>query len=193
MERKKCTIIQAAVLSFACVMLASCFDKSSQTVENRLFRVHRYFFLRDLPVFRDMLSLPPPPESRTTVEGTSHEHPISLLQATSDELPVSYGYSTSRKPITVFLSVSILRKRRNYNKYDASGKVWTTNHLLTHPGNVTRFESWRLSSYPSPQYDARAKWHEGALAGDGVRVELSMRPTIGHRVNCAGCQATQAH
>jgi len=51
-------------------------------VEDTLFNVHRYFFLRDSPIFRDMLSLPP---AAGTIEGTSIDSPIVLEQVkTSD-------------------------------------------------------------------------------------------------------------
>lgn len=61
------------------------FTQTSSQVEDIIFRVHRYFFLRDSPVFRDMFSLPTPPEPGTNVEGASDENPISLPQVTSKE------------------------------------------------------------------------------------------------------------
>jgi BTB/POZ domain len=45
-------------------------------VDNCLFKVHRYFFIRDSDVFRDMFSVPP----ASTEEGTSDRHPIVLEQ-----------------------------------------------------------------------------------------------------------------
>lgn len=54
-------------------------------VENILFRIHRYFLLRDSPVFRDMLSLPAPLDSGLEQEGTSDQHPILLPQVTSED------------------------------------------------------------------------------------------------------------
>jgi len=46
-------------------------------VENTLFNVHRYFFICDSPIFRDMLSLPP---GEGPIEGTSISSPIVLEQ-----------------------------------------------------------------------------------------------------------------
>lgn len=51
-------------------------------VENRLFRVHRYFLTRDSPVFSDILSISPP-EGSTTPEGTSDANPVILQQVKS--------------------------------------------------------------------------------------------------------------
>jgi len=47
-------------------------------VEDVLFRVHRYFFVRESPVFRDMLSMPCPKGSDP--EGLSDHRPIHLPQ-----------------------------------------------------------------------------------------------------------------
>jgi hypothetical protein len=44
-------------------------------VENDLFRVHRYFFIRESVVFRDMLSIPVSDKAR---EGDSDDKPITL-------------------------------------------------------------------------------------------------------------------
>ena len=53
-------------------------------VEGELFRVHRYFFLRDSPIFRDMLSIPVPASS-SSPEGTSDDNPIVLDQVESKD------------------------------------------------------------------------------------------------------------
>ncbi|KAF9562970.1 hypothetical protein CPC08DRAFT_345049 [Agrocybe pediades] len=52
-------------------------------VKRTLFKVHRYFFERDSPIFASMFSLPPPVpvedrDSPPFVEGDSDEHPILL-------------------------------------------------------------------------------------------------------------------
>jgi BTB/POZ domain len=44
-------------------------------VENDLFRVHRYFFIRESVVFRDILSIPVTSDKR---EGDSDDNPIIL-------------------------------------------------------------------------------------------------------------------
>jgi hypothetical protein len=50
-------------------------------VENDLFRVHRYFFIRESVVFRDMFSLPT--GSETFTEGQSDDRPIVLQDVKS--------------------------------------------------------------------------------------------------------------
>ncbi|KAI0733715.1 hypothetical protein C8Q72DRAFT_750367, partial [Fomitopsis betulina] len=45
-----------------------------QVEDHTLFNVHRYFFIRDSPVFRDMLSSPSPVPG----EGLSEDSPIIL-------------------------------------------------------------------------------------------------------------------
>jgi hypothetical protein len=51
-------------------------------VELRLFRVHRYFLVRDSVVFRDMLSFPP--GSDTLREGGTDDRPIKLEGVSSE-------------------------------------------------------------------------------------------------------------
>ena len=50
-------------------------------VERDLFRVHRYFFVRESVVFRDMLSIPS--GSETATEGLSDDKPILLQDVRS--------------------------------------------------------------------------------------------------------------
>ena len=45
-------------------------------VGKSLFRVHRYFFIRESVIFRDMLSIPS--GSEAAIEGLSDENPIIL-------------------------------------------------------------------------------------------------------------------
>jgi hypothetical protein len=52
-------------------------------VENDLFRVHRYFFIRESVVFRDMLSIPAPSDKAR--EGDSDDKPIILEGIKSDD------------------------------------------------------------------------------------------------------------
>ncbi|TFY76159.1 hypothetical protein EWM64_g7854 [Hericium alpestre] len=55
-------------------------------VEDRLFRIHRFFLQKESPVFRDMLSLPQPPGDDSTVirelEGRSDSRPIHIPDVT---------------------------------------------------------------------------------------------------------------
>ncbi|KAH8110455.1 hypothetical protein DFH11DRAFT_1619815 [Phellopilus nigrolimitatus] len=50
-------------------------------VEGVSFTIHKYYFVRDSVVFRDLFALPPPPGQ--PVEGSSKEHPIRLEGASS--------------------------------------------------------------------------------------------------------------
>ncbi|KAI0078035.1 hypothetical protein K474DRAFT_1706761 [Panus rudis PR-1116 ss-1] len=52
-------------------------------VERKLFRVHRYFLVRDSEFFRDLFSIPSPPGE--IVEGTSDDRPIRLEGVKIDE------------------------------------------------------------------------------------------------------------
>ncbi|KAJ4471528.1 hypothetical protein J3R30DRAFT_1090883 [Lentinula aciculospora] len=45
-------------------------------VEDTLYRIHRYFFQRDSPIFETMFSLPPPIDARP--EGEEEDRPIQL-------------------------------------------------------------------------------------------------------------------
>ncbi|KAJ3555819.1 hypothetical protein NM688_g2366 [Phlebia brevispora] len=52
-------------------------------VENRLFRVHRYFFIRESAIFRDMFLLPS--GATREVDGMSDERPVVLPGVTIEE------------------------------------------------------------------------------------------------------------
>jgi len=80
-------------------------------VEDILFRVHRFFLLRDSQVFRDMLSIPVPPAS-SSPEGSSDDNPIVLLQVKSADfallLGIYYNPTFGHKTITIEEWFSIL-------------------------------------------------------------------------------------
>jgi hypothetical protein len=64
-------------------------------VENRLFKVHRRFFIQESEVFRDMFSVPS--EGGTEVEGMSDEQPILLpgITVKEFELLLQHFYTMS--------------------------------------------------------------------------------------------------
>ncbi|PPQ99775.1 hypothetical protein CVT24_009677 [Panaeolus cyanescens] len=71
-------------------------------IENTLFRVHRYFFQRDSPVFEGMFSLPPP--LGEIPEGESEDRPIHLTGVSAKDfekfLSILYPKDFSRSEIT---------------------------------------------------------------------------------------------
>jgi len=83
-------------------------------VENDLFRVHRYFFVRESVVFRDMLSSPSEPQ--TGVEGLSDDKPIVLPDVTS----------------TDFASMLWMFYNDRYADYTASPETWFSIMALAH-------------------------------------------------------------
>jgi hypothetical protein len=52
-----------------------------QQVENTLFRVHRYFFLRDSAYFREKVPQPPSPPDLSSGPGSSDKLPLILDDA----------------------------------------------------------------------------------------------------------------
>ncbi|KAH8110577.1 hypothetical protein DFH11DRAFT_1514228 [Phellopilus nigrolimitatus] len=136
-------------------------------VEKELFRVHRHFFVRESPLFRDMLSLPSP--SDKAVEGTSDKTPIYLPQVTSS------GFEH-------FLWVFYNPK---YADYDAPLDTWTAILQLAHRwqfAEVHAFVFRALEKLSNPislvtrvrlavAYDAPPDWHARVLAELGARPE----------------------
>ncbi|KAI0067633.1 hypothetical protein BV25DRAFT_842370 [Artomyces pyxidatus] len=83
-------------------------------VENYLFRVHRYFFVRESPYFREKLPHPPPPGEFT--KGSSDNNPFTL----DDALSVDFAR---------FLWVFYNPK---YSLYNADVEEWTSILKLSH-------------------------------------------------------------
>lgn len=136
-------------------------QRPSLQVEETLFRVHRYFFLRESQLFRDMLSLPIPaptePSSSTgaskgkfkafDVEGTSDDNPIHLPQVSTDEfedflwvfynpcvttLPIPHPPSPPAHSSCILHHATHTQPNRTYSNYTAPLKTWSSILLLAH-------------------------------------------------------------
>lgn len=75
----------------------------SSKVEDTLFKVHRYFFMRESIVFRDMLSFPAAADM--IAEGTCDENPIFLEQVTSKQFGQLLSIFYDRWAPLVFLQL----------------------------------------------------------------------------------------
>jgi len=83
-------------------------------VENYLFRVHRYFFVRESVVFRDMLSIPSGSEKAT--EGLADDKPIKLQGVKSIDF---------ERMMWMFYNA-------RYSDYSASAEKWASIIALAH-------------------------------------------------------------
>ncbi|KAI0279105.1 hypothetical protein BGY98DRAFT_970511 [Russula aff. rugulosa BPL654] len=88
-------------------------------VEDTLFRVHRYFFIRESAFFRNKLPHPPPPGEFT--KGTSDSQPFFL----EDTLHVDF-----ERFLWVFYNPK-------YSLYDATVEEWTSILKLAHNWDFT--------------------------------------------------------
>ncbi|KAI5122318.1 hypothetical protein M0805_002485 [Coniferiporia weirii] len=135
-------------------------------VEDTLFRVHRYFFERDSPVFEDMLSLPQ--SSDNALEGVSDENPIRLPQVTATEfahfLWVFYNpkYSVYDAPLDAWIAILQLAHRWEFAEVrELAFRELNRMHIPL----VTRLVL-------AEKYDAAPDWYAKAL------VELETRATL---------------
>ncbi|KAI5122321.1 hypothetical protein M0805_002488 [Coniferiporia weirii] len=134
-------------------------------VEKTPFRVHRYFLVRESPVFRDMLSLPPP--SNKVLEGASDGNPIHLPQVKATEfahfLWVFYNpkYSVYDAPLDTW--IAILQLAHRWEFAEVRELVFRELGRMRIPP-VTRLAL-------AEKYDAAPGWHAEALAELGTRAE----------------------
>lgn len=137
-------------------------------VESTLFRVHRYFFVRESPVFRDMLALPAPILS--DIEGTSDERPIHLPQISRTEfenfLWVFYNprYSHDDATVEVWTSILSLAHRWDFPEVRALAFRTLSEQKNLHVPPVTRLVL-------ADKYDAPAHWRAQAISELGARKE----------------------
>lgn len=101
-------------------------------MEDILFRVHRYFFVRESAFFRNKLPHPPPPGEFT--KGTSDSQPFVL----EDTLHVDFErflwvfYNPWVSHFYASFLLLILNNVRKYSLYDATIEEWTSILKLAH-------------------------------------------------------------
>jgi len=138
-------------------------------VENHLFRVHRFFFQRDSPVFKTMLSLPVA-EGRVA-EGSSDDLPIFLEQVKSSD----------------FAQLLWVYYNERLTDYSAQFESWVSILALAHKWdfrNIIALAMQRIISYPSSKAVDRlaiAYTYGTSLDTDWV---LSAMVEICHRNEC---------
>ncbi|TDL18028.1 hypothetical protein BD410DRAFT_775452 [Rickenella mellea] len=142
-------------------------------VENHLFRVHRYFFTRESPAFRDMLSMPCPVGS--TLEGMTDDNPINLPGVKSVDF-------------ARFLWVFYNPK---YSSFDATIEEWTSILALAHFWQFDEAKELAVTKldkmYVPPvtkavlarDYDVESDWALVAYATLGARDESITREEAG--------------
>jgi len=100
-------------------------------VEKTLFRLHRYFFIRDSRFFEE--KLPNPPSPGDVSEGSSDKNPLVLDDASKVDferlLWIFYNPYVARS--YVFL-LHLIHHHRKYSLYDADAEVWTSILKLAH-------------------------------------------------------------
>lgn len=112
-------------------------------VEDTLFRVHRYFFIRESAFFRSKLPHPPPPGEFT--KGSSDVHPLVLEDTLEVDferfLWVFYNPYVHSFYASLFSIVTISRK---YSLYHASVEEWTSVMKLAHQWNFVAVKELAL-------------------------------------------------
>ncbi|KAI9465149.1 hypothetical protein BJY52DRAFT_666785 [Lactarius psammicola] len=109
------------------------------SVENTLFRVHRYFFIRDSLYFRDKLPYPAPPGE--TTKGSSDNVPLVLEDITKTEF---------ERLLWVFYNPK-------YSLYDASIEEWTSILRLAHIWDFTEVKELAIRGLEGHQIPALQK------------------------------------
>ena len=98
-------------------------------MEKTLFRVHRYFFIRDSTFFEEKLPTPPGDVS----EGSCDKNPLVLDNASKVDferlLWIFYNPYVARSYV---LSLPLIHRHRKYSLYDADAEVWTSILKLAH-------------------------------------------------------------
>lgn len=122
--------LQASYLIVECLNRLICLPQ----VENYLFRVHRYFFVRESPYFRDKLPHPPPPGEH--VQGANDHNPFVLEDALSEDFarflwvfynPYVYVHLTTRAILP------ILTSSFNNSNHDTGNTLSTARTLSSGP------------------------------------------------------------
>ncbi|EIM80557.1 uncharacterized protein STEHIDRAFT_104838 [Stereum hirsutum FP-91666 SS1] len=108
-------------------------------VENYLFRVHRYFFVRESPYFRDKLPHPPPPGEH--VQGANDHNPFVLEDALSEDF-------------ARFLWVFYNPK---YSIYGANVVEWTSILKLAHQWSFPEIKALAVRELERLTIDAVSK------------------------------------
>lgn len=109
------------------------------SVENTLFRVHRFFFTRDSSWFRDRLPYPAPPGE--TTKGSTDNLPLVLEDITKSEF---------ERFLWVFYNPK-------YSLYDTSIEEWTSILKLAHTWNFIEVKELAIRGLESLQIPALQK------------------------------------